>query len=370
MRPKGMRFALLAAVLSGAAIVVLNGPCARAADLEIAARLDLPPGELAVTPDGRRFVSLHPAFHPNDPVAEITGPNTIRTFPVGGVHSVAAIRADRNGMLWMLDVGEPPRDGDGPRPVRLAAWSIATEKTACAIDLPASALEPDSAPCDLALDLEHHAAYIADPASGPDAALIVVDLNTLSARRVLQGAPCVVPENTDVSVNGQPAEIRKPDGSTTKLRTGVNALALDPAGEWLYFGPMNGASLYRAPVVKLLDRFAEPKALEAAVERYSPKPASGGLAIDASGRIYVADLAAGAVGAIGPDRQYTPLARDPGLLWPDSVVLGPDGAVYAVAAQLQASPEMNAGKADPKKPFLIFRLPPPAVAGSPGGVAK
>jgi hypothetical protein len=362
-------FALLLATLAAF-------PCL-GADVKVSARLDLPPVSLAVTPNGRKFVALHQDFSPTDRIAEITGENTIRTFGIDGLDAVLSIRCDSNGMLWLLDNGRR-----GNHPPKVIGWSSVTGQAACSIELSAPGCIPTSFVKDLAIDLEHQAIFIADPASGPDAALIVVNLNTLAARRVLKGAPCVTPEDVDVVTEGRvlssgteaappqsspvpspssspeasPSPASSPVVNSAKFRQGISSVALDAGCEWLYFGPLSGKALYRVRTRDVLDKFMEPAALVQAVERYSDKPVGEGMAIDSSGTIYVGDLAQNGIGVIGPDRQYKLLASDPNLLWPSGITIGPKGEIYVVASQWERSPKWNGGKDLSQKPFSIFQL--------------
>src|SRR5581483_10457128 len=142
------------------------------------------------------------------------------------------------------------------------------------------------------VDLVHDVIFIADPAGGADAALIVVDIPTGLARRVLQGHVSVVPEDVDLVADGKVLEKKKPDGTMEKMRVGVNPIALDAKSEWLYFGPMSSASMYRAQAAALADPRISRDKLPEHVERYCDKPVCDGITMDKSGNIYVSDIGA------------------------------------------------------------------------------
>ncbi|MGH8613797.1 MAG: L-dopachrome tautomerase-related protein [Gammaproteobacteria bacterium] len=161
---------------------------------EIRARLDSAPGNITVTLDGRVIISLHQFYGPAYSVAELGEDGSLKPFPnaqfndrterTHGVRldSVLGIRSDGQGIVWMLDNGL--RSQVVPK---LVGWDSKHDKLHRVIELPPPATPPDSFVNDFAIDPKHNAIYIADPAGGSDAALIVVDLKTNRTRRVLQG---------------------------------------------------------------------------------------------------------------------------------------------------------------------------------------
>ncbi|MBA3820699.1 MAG: hypothetical protein H0X17_17545, partial [Deltaproteobacteria bacterium] len=220
---------------------------------------------------------------------------------------------------------------------------------------------PDAFLNDLAVDRAHGAIYIADPAGGANAAVIVVDLATGKPRRVLEGHASVIPEERDLVIDGTPVSVKLPDGTRIRPHIGVNPIALDANAEWLYFGPMHAGTLYRVRTADLRDPNLTPTELGGRVEVYAERPITDGIAIDAAGTIYLGDLAANAIGAIGPDRKYRVLATGPTLSWIDAFSFAPDGHVYVVANQLHRSTTLNAGTDATVQPFRILRFRPPGV---------
>ncbi len=337
---------------------------AQPAGLEIVAKLDEAPGNITISPDSRIFVSLHQFFEPRVCAAELLPDGTLRTFPnpawnrpvtQDGPHptldSVLGLQCDESGVVWLLDNGLR-----GKSVPKLVAWDSRKDRLERLIHMPPPASRADSFVNDLALDIPNDAIYIADPASGGNAALIVVNLRTGLARRVLEGHVSVRPEPLDLAVSGQLVQIRRPDGTLFKPRVGVNPIVIDAAREWVYYGPMHGTGLYRVPATALRDESLSPAALAEKVERVCDKPISDGSAMDADGNIYVSEIAANAVGVITPKRQYQRLFQDDLLSWPDAFAMGKDGWVYCVANQLHRSAPLNAGANTAKPPFVIVRF--------------
>ncbi|MBA3394326.1 MAG: hypothetical protein H0T89_16895 [Deltaproteobacteria bacterium] len=317
------------------------------------------------TDASRMILSLHQFYEPQHPVVEVHG-TTMTPFPdpatyaasgAPPLNSVLGIRADERGVIWMLDNAMR-----GGKLRQLVGWNADANKLEAAIDL--TAVTPDNAFLnDLAVDRTHGAIYIADPAGGKNAALIVVDLATGGARRVLEGHASVIPNERDLVIDGTPVEIKQPDGTLFRPHVGINPIALDARDEWLYFGPMHGDKLHRIRTADLRDPTVM---LAARVEAYADRPITDGISIDSAGNIYLGDLANNAIGVIGSDRRYRELARGPELSWVDAFSFGPDGNYHVVANQLHRSAFLHAGVDATQPPFRILRFKPLA----PGRVGR
>lgn len=336
--------------------------------LDVVAEMELGPGNLTLTPAGELVVSLHPFFATDWRVISWDPEQGARPFPNADWNrsdanqrlvSVLGLQSDPNGIVWLLD--NALRERSEPR---LVAWDSVNDRLHRTIPLP-SPITPDNAFVnDLAVDTRNNAIYIADPAGGSNAALIVVDLASGEARRLLEGSIGVVPEEIDLIIDGRPVTVRGADGELVRPRIGVNPIALDAENEWLYFGPMHGLTLYRIRTRDLLDRSVDD--LASRVEPYAAKPICDGISIDRAGNIYISEIGANAVGVIERDRSYRRLLQDPKLSWPDAFSFGPDGALYTVANQLHRSAVLNGGVDAIRPPFLVVRVP----ALAPGVVGR
>src|SRR6187399_2297673 len=131
-----------ALVLVAAAWLTLGGgtmipdrsttPTMRFDIVEKVADLDFPPGNIAVSADGRVFFTLHPDGHPPRQVVELVGgkpvafPNEEFQHEHDGIpyfQSILAVRIDRQGRLWVLDFA---RFGRGTP--RIVAFDIRTRE--------------------------------------------------------------------------------------------------------------------------------------------------------------------------------------------------------------------------------------------------
>lgn len=335
--------------------------------LEIIAEISQGPGNITLTPEGKIIISMHQFYSPSMSVAIIQADSSLKAFPNAMAEkgadrqgyqgilldSVLGIQSDSKGIVWMLDNGI-----NSSSIPKLVAWDSRNGQLHKVIHLPSPASIEGSFLNDLAIDEKHQKIYLADPATGSNAAIIVVDIASGSARRVLEGHKSVIPEDLELLIDGKPLTVKRPDGTVVHPQVGINPIALDKDARWLYFGPMTGTSMYRVQTRDLLDPYFSQAALAARVERYSDKPISDGISIDRNNNIYITDVANNAIGVISPARKYSILLQDPRLSWPDAFSYGPDGYLYIVANQLHKSAMLNGGDMQAKPPFLVMRIKP------------
>jgi sugar lactone lactonase YvrE len=337
---------------------------------DIIAYLDTGPGNVTVMDNGRIIMSMHQFYLPKYAVVEYKN-KALVPFPNKELadsdsisnlklDSVLGIRSDANGIVWMLDNGM--RSGVTPK---LVGWDTKINKLHLVIYLPAPITPTDAFVNDFAVDTRRNHIFISDPAGGANAALIVVNLNTGTARRVLEGHTSVIPEDVDLMINNVPIQVKDKSGKLVRPHIGVNPITEDLNNEWVYFGPMHGHSLYRIKADDLANEKLDAIALASRVERYSDKPVSDGMTIDKDNNIYLGELAANAIGVISADKKYQRLAQCPNLSWVDSFSFGPVGQLYAVVNRLHQSATLNGGVSISKPPYYLLQIKPLA-AGLPG----
>lgn len=336
---------------------------------EILANLDKGPGNVTATEDGRVIMSLHQFYQPEYTVMEYKEKELV-PFPnkeLTATYSKADLKLDSvlgirsaNGIVWLLDNGM--RSGVTPK---LVGWDIKTNKLHRVIELPEPITHKDSFVNDFAVDTKHNHIFISDPAGGVNAGLIVIDLNTGTAKRVLEGQKSVLPENVDLIIDKTPIQLKDKSGNLSRPHIGVNPITEDLNNEWVYFGPMHGLSLYRVKAEDLANKSLSKNELADRVERYSDKPISDGISIDKDGNIYLGELAENAIGIISKDRKYRRLFQSPKLSWVDSFSFGKEGNLYAVVNRLHQSATLNGGELAAKPPFYLLKVDALA-SGLPG----
>jgi sugar lactone lactonase YvrE len=341
----------------------------RPSGLEVVARLDKPPGNPALTPEGRIFLSQHPFGAPPYAVVELLPGGATRPYPTEpwarapgpdgiGLRTVIGIESDKNGVLWILDNGQ-----GGGAGAKLVGWDTRGEKPVTTIPLPPPVAAPNSFLQDLVVDPDRGVAVLADMGRGDLVgenmpALVVVDLKTGQGRRVLQNHPSLQPEDVSMVVEGRPITVADKQGKQVEPRLGLNPIALDPKGEWLYFGSMSGRMVWRVRMDDVLDPKLSPEELGKKVKAAGPKVVSDGMSIDSAENLYVTDLGAGAIGVTRPDDNYELLVQDELLRWPDGLSYGPDGYFYVTVNQLHRHGVLNQGNPTVQPPFLLVRFKP------------
>ncbi len=332
------------------------------ADIEV--QLNVGAGGMTITPKGSFVISLHQYYGVVDRVIEVSSKGEISLFPnavIGGgyrgdgiiLDAVQGLVSDAAGRVWMLDNGRR-----GELVPKAVAWDTKDDKLHRTFYLPQPATLDTSYLRDIALDPENPFAYITDPASGSDAALIVLDLETGAARRVLQGHFSVVPdESLELIVEGERFEARKADGTTIQPQVGAGPIAVDRKGRWVYFGPLKGRTLFRIATADLQDTSLTPIELASRVEGYAEKSISSSISIDSKNNVYVADLTNNAIGVITEDeRRYRTYLSDPRFRWPDGLCFGVDGRLYFFTSQLHRSAALNRGSDNTQPPFYVFSI--------------
>ena len=328
-------------------------------------------GNITFTPDNRVIYSHHPFFSPDVRVAELDAdrknfkpfPNAAWNTPRAGtdqyLDSVLGLRGDENGIVWMLDMGQRT-----PLTPKIVGWNTKNNRLERIYYLPSPASLPESQHNDFVIDVKNRKFYIADEGIGPGgdgtkAALVVVDMDSGAARRLLQGHVSTLPEDRPITVNGKALTVPGKDGKPVVIKVGADGIAADKEFEWLYYGPLNGTSIYRVRISDLVNETLTEAEMRSRVERYAAKPNNGGLSIDANGNLYLTEVETKAVGIISAnDRQYRRFAWNDDLIWPDGVSYAPDGFMYVSAAQISLAALFNEGTAQNKPPYHIFRFRP------------
>jgi sugar lactone lactonase YvrE len=352
-----------ASALAAAAVPVLASSTPRVGQMEIVAELDIAPGNLTATSEGRLFMTIHGQRRAGVGVVEITGRNQWQPFPNAAWNGTPGSAADvfntPNGIvvdaknrLWVLDHGLWMPKGQPAQAPRLFAFDIATRQLVFRHDFTPEQIPTGNLPQDLAVDAERGFVYVAD-GSGRRPAIVTVNIQTREAS-VFAGHPSLAAENVDIVMEGKVLNFRQADGSFRPARFPLNPITLSADGSTLFYGAMNGQTLYSVPTVRLQDSSAEQ--IAQAVQRVADKPKSNGMSTDAEGNHFVTNLETNGVERIAANGQRTPLVAHPGLLFPDSVRFGDRSWLYVAATQLNRAPIFSGQPEAAQPPYLIARV--------------
>lgn len=341
----------------GAASLEAASPAAEAEDprLEVVAESDRQWTGVAVTEGGRVFVS-YPRWSDDVPVSvariEDGAP---RPFPDEAWNAwsegepvaerwvaVQSVVADGAGRVWVLDTGNPRFGGVIEGAPKLVAFDPESGAELTRIAFAAPAITASSYLNDVRFDVDARRAYLTDSGDG---ALVVVDLETGAARRLLDGHDSTQAEpDLTVRIDGEPW-LR--DGEPPRIH--ADGIALDARGGVLYYQCLTGRRLFRVPVAALAEG---DEAAAAAIEVVASAGPADGLLFGPDRRVWITSLEAGALLALDPASGATEtLVRDPRLAWPDSLAAAPDGSVYVTTSQIHRTP-------DPPAPYRLLRFRP------------
>jgi len=332
---------------------------------------DAMPTGVSVSAGGRIFVN-YPRWGDEVPftVAELRDGKAIpypdaatNTFdparPDKTLSSVQSVVVDPADRLWLLDTAAPVFATPIAGAVKLVAVDLATDKVSQTIVLSGPAILPTTYVNDVRFDLRKGragVAYITDSSISGPGGIIVVDLASGESWRKLSGHASTSPDPAFVPVvEGERFAIREKGKPPVSLTVASDGIAISADGDTLYYCPLSSRHLYSIPTALLLDRNAPDAKVAAAVSDLGEKGASDGLETDDKGRIYAGDYERNSIRRRESDGEWTTIAHDPRILWPDTLSVGKDGYLYFTANQLHRQPQFHQGKDTREKPYILFR---------------
>ena len=379
--------ALAALLLAGTAA---SGPPALAqgaggAPLTKVAGFDHQVTGITVARDGRLFVNF-PRWSEDAPVsvAELKDGKPV-PYPDAGWNAwrnakadelsprdhfvcVQSVVADGQDRLWVVDAAAPAMAHvikDGPK---LVGIDLKTNKVVKTIPFDPTVALQASYLNDVRISPDGKTAYLTD--SGAEGALIVVDLESGSAKRLLAGDPSTMPDKSvTVTYDGKP--LRRPDGRGVSFA--ADGIALSPDGKTLYWQAIKGRTLYSLPTdaltgwaaASLMPETLSDKSLSGKITKVGENGVADGLLIARrDGRMYVTSPQDDSVKVRDlskADAPLTTLVKDPQLRWPDTFGEGPDGTLYVTTSHIQDSADYKPG-APVSLPTELWAIKPGADA--------
>ncbi|MDX1500068.1 MAG: L-dopachrome tautomerase-related protein [Woeseiaceae bacterium] len=320
-----------------------------------------PIGSVAVSAEGRVFFTVHPEARPrgNRLLEYVDG--AAEPYPDGASQqrlfdTVLGLVIDDYDRLWTIDHGN-----HGLRDARLVGIDLATGDVVHERRFDSAVAAAGSLLQDLEVSADGRTIVIADTSVWRKRpALIVYDLATAAARRVLEGHESVTAGDFVIRTRGREMSFL---GGILTLKGGVDGMALD--GDWLYYGALTGAGLYRVALHDLTNPELPPAQLAARVERVADKPLSDGLSIDTAGLVYGTDVEHGTIFRVAPGEGVTTVLRSGRLRWPDALSFGPDGWLYVADSALGDVILAPREAILERGPYHVYRFQP-GTAGPPG----
>ena len=271
-----------------------------------------------------------------------------------GTHFVCvqSVVVDSRDDLWVLDPAAPKMQdpiAGGPKLVKI---DLKSNRVAQIIPFGEDIAPKKSYLNDVRVDANAGVAYITDSGKG---AIIVVDLKTGKARRLLDGHP---------STQGEPGFKLAVDGrelidEQKKSPPQINSdgIALDLKNDFLYYHALTGHTLYRIKTQYLRDPNLSKGDLESKVEKVAQTPAPDGMLEASDGSVYLTDIEDDAIVLWDAGTsKVSQVIKDKRLSWPDTLSWGPEGALYVTCSQIQNSPRFNGGRNVRVEPYRLFKV--------------
>jgi sugar lactone lactonase YvrE len=340
---------------------------AAAARLELIAAFEHQVTGVTVSPDRRIFVNF-PRWTEDTAlsVAELMATGELRPYPDAEWNTwrnarrdqitphdhwvcVQSVVTDKRGNLWVIDAGAPAQAQVVPDAPKLVRIDLQTNRVAQTFAFDTDIAPQGSYLNDMRFSPDGLYAYITD--SGTRGAIVVLDVSSGQARRLLDGDPTTqADKSVTVQIDGKP--LRRPDGRGVEFS--ADGIALSPDGRHLYWQAVKGKTLYRIATAALHDAALSKKEVSAQVERMGENGPADGLHMDQQENLYVSAVQDHAI-KVRAHGELSTLVQDPDLRWPDTFAEGPDGTIYITDSCI---PDMNWFKPESPNalPTRLFKL--------------
>jgi major royal jelly protein len=259
-----------------------------------------------------------------------------------------AVFADSSNHLWVVDDAAPRVAPPVVGAAKLVRIDLATDRVSRVYPLGADILPEGTMIGHMRVD--ERFAYVTEAHHG---SILVVDLDTGRARKLLEGDPSTRADPSIVPVI-EGREMRRATGEVPQLH--VDLLELSGDGKWLYFMPLFGPVLRRIETRVLRDEGLSEDRVASRVEDVVRVPPLAGMTIDRKGTLYFCSFTENAILKMGRDGKIRTLIADPRISFPNEPSVGPDGWLYFPSSQAHRLPAFNAGVSRVVLPFEVFRV--------------
>jgi hypothetical protein len=330
--------------------------------VRVAASTEFMLNGVAVSPRGRVFASF-PRW------TSLVAPSVMEAMPDGSfksypgnhwnewqpgapahdrVVSSHAVFADSRNKLWIVDDAAPRVAPPVEGAAKLVRIDLDSDRVSRVYPLGSEILPKGTMIGHMRVDARF--AYVTEAHHG---SIIVVDLETGRARKLLEGDPSTRADPSIVPVV-EGRELRRQTGEVPLLH--VDLLELSRDGKWLYFMPLFGPVLRRIETQVLRDETLSEAQVSSRVEDVVRVPPLAGITIDRSGNLYFCSFTDNSILKLGEDGKLETLIADPRISFPNEPSVGPDGWLYFPASQAHRLPFFNAGVSRVQLPFEVFRI--------------
>lgn len=331
-------------------------------DLEVVVDLDYPPGNVAISDNGRVFFNYHPFAQ-----AQRFAPATVfelvdgvpRPFPDAAFQAryqgVFGMTIDRQRRLWLVE----PASIEHER-TRVLAFDLMTRELVFEHWF---AVGDARFAQDLRVAPDGKTVYLADTGlfKFTPPGLIVLDVATKTYRTLLADSPSTQPQDWVIQTPLGPHKLAY--GLIT-FAVGIDGIALSADGAWLYYGAMSHDRLFKLPTEVLRGPTSDPADVARRMVAVGTKPLSDGIAIDRDGSVLITDIEHGGIARLDAAGKLTTLVKALRVIWADGIAIAPDGAIVFTDSAIPvyidqlARPPAQATLAA-GRPYHLFRFRAP-----------
>jgi sugar lactone lactonase YvrE len=254
---------------------------------------------------------------------------------------VQSVFVDSNDVLWILDPASPGFTGVVEGGAKLVSVDLATDEVTLVYGFDSDAAPPASYLNDVRVDVNSRTAYITDSGLG---ALVILDLETGAARRILEDHPALHAEPDLVPTIGG-RELRMPNGAVPQVHS--DGIALDAGSGTLYLHALTGRRLWSIPIRVLDDPALDDNAIARHLVDHGETVATDGMIVGKSGAVYHSAIEHDAIVVWRRDGALDFVAIDPLLSWPDSFALSTDGWLYATTSRIHEAEVFGTSRSEP-----------------------
>lgn len=328
--------------------------------LEQFIRLDYPPGNIAVAPNGHVYFNYHPLTRPNR-FSQATvfewADGKISPFPSMEMQKefrgTFGMTIDKQNRIWFIE----PASFDFEH-TRLWAFDLETKQEVAFFEFPGKEAQFAQ---DLRVTADGKHVLLANPGIFRFTAsqLYVFSVEDQTTRVALDGSSCIGPENWLMRTRYGPY---RQFAGLINFAVGLDGIEISKDQNWVYLAAMTNSRLCRVPLSAVLDPNLKPSDLDPKVEDLGQKPMSDGITTDKAGNVILTDVEHGGLMAFDlASGKATTLVRSKDVLWADGVVTGPDGSLYFTDSAIPAYIGQFGGLPDTStleahRPYYIYRL--------------
>lgn len=287
------------------------------------------------------LVKGHPVPYPNKAMND-WGPGK---DPTEHLVCVQSVFIDDKNRLWILDPANPQFKGVIPGGPKLLQVDLASNKVVTTYRFGPDIARENSYLNDVRIDSRREFAFITDSGDG---ALVVLDLKTGEARRLLDGHHSTASEDVILTVGGRPWLL---NGVQPRIHS--DGIAYDAGADVLYYQALTARTMYRIPAPILRRSDLSEMVIAGKVEKVGETGASDGLIFGPDGKVYISALEHDAILRTSAKGEVETVIQDAAIAWPDSFSFGPEGRLYFTTARIHEG-------ATPEGQYGIYRiaLPP------------